>query len=102
VHSLLGEQPLCNVAAYSFIRRCVWAPYLLGFQSACPDLQPFDVLATRHQGGRVYISVHAGLRKGDPRNEPREDGLVVCDRDGREIDFIQNECFEDANMLTGE
>jgi len=80
----------------------VWAPYLLGFQSACPDLQPFDVLATRHQGGRVYISVHAGLRKGDPRNEPREDGLVVCDRDGQEIDFIQNECFEDANMLTGE
>lgn len=73
-----------------------------GYHTACPDLQSFDVLATRHQGGRVYISVHSGLRKGDPRNEPREDGLVVCDGNGREIGFIQDEAFEDPNMLTGE
>jgi hypothetical protein len=68
--------------------------YVPGYTSTCPDLQSFDVLATRHQGGRVYISIHSGLRKGDPRNEPREDGLVVCDGSGREIGFIQDECFE--------
>ena len=84
----------------------------LGYHATCPDLQSFDVLATRHQGGRVYISIHSGLGKRDPRlrldgqseseSEMREDGLVVCNKSGREIGFIQDDGFEHANMLTGE
>ena len=76
---------------------------MAGYQTACPDLQSFDVLATRHQGGRVYITIHSGLNKGDPRcDQVREDGLVVCDGNGREIAFIQDDAFDHANMLTGE
>ena len=51
----------------------------------------------------MYITIHSGLNRGDPRcDQVREDGLVVCDGNGREIAFIQDDAFDHANMLTGE
>ena len=64
-------------------------------------LQPMDVWAPRHQGGRVFISVHRGLDAGD--DGVGDAGVVVCDRDGREIDFIGDERLAvHCNAVTGE
>ena len=72
------------------------------YYTTCPDLQCFDIHTPKHQGGVVFVSIHSGMRKGDPHHDPQEDGLVVCDKDGREIGFIHDACFSHPNCITGE
>ena len=69
--------------------------------SAVPIDAALQTRVPRHQGGRVFISVHRGLDAGD--DGVGDAGVVVCDRDGREIDFIGDERLAvHCNAVTGE
>ena len=98
-HSLRARDELRELMLADFRKEEIHRP-MVGVLERM-KLQPMDVWAPRHQGGRVFISVHRGLDAGD--DGVGDAGVVVCDRDGREIDFIGDERLAvHCNAVTGE